>query len=266
MERNYLQLSRELYKNRKYEEALKYINKEIKRNPKSSTALRQKGLMLSELSRYSESIKFFDKALELDPLKPGWLVEKALTLMHSGKYEGALELCYQAMKMQPNAYWNEIAAIHERFKNFDAALECIEKAIIKNPNSDYFRSVRSAIMNGLEYGKNFHIPIARSLLLYKLPNEDTIIYTTRIIIKMLNSNLKVDAIMTNVGIKTFIPHTGLRYIPWEKIQFLRKGAFSLSSFKCNLLFDPRFESKVNFDNRKREFNEYISKMRAKLDI
>lgn len=266
MERNYLQLSRELYKNRKYEEALKYINKEIKKNPKSSTALRQKGLTLSELSRYSESIKFFDKALELDPLKPGWLVEKALTLMHSGKYEGALELCYQAMKMQPNAYWNEIAAIHERFKNFDAALECIEKAIIKNPNSDYFRSVRSAIMNGLEYGKNFHIPIARSLLLYKLSNEDTIIYTTRIIIKMLNSNLKVDAIMTNVGIKTFIPHTGLRYIPWEKIQFLRKGAFSLSSFKCNLLFDPRFESKVNFDNRRREFNEYISKMRAKLDI
>ena len=265
MDRNYLQLSQELYKNRKYEEALKNVNKEIKKNPKSSKALRQKGLMLSALSRYSESIKFFDKALELDPSQPSWLAEKALVIMHSGKYEESLNLCYQAMKMQPNTYWNVIATIHERFKNFDAALECIEKAIIKNPNSDHLRSIRSAIMNGLEYGKNFHIPIASSLLIYKLPKEDTIIYTTRIIIKMLKSTLKVDTIMTNVGIKTVIPHTGLRYIPWEKIQFSKKGAFSLSSFKCNLLFDSRFESKVNFDIRRREFKDYISNMKVKLN-
>lgn len=265
MDLNYLKSGKELYKNRKYKEALKYFNKEIKKNPNSSKPLRHKGLTLLELSRYSESIKYFDKALELDSSQPGWLVEKAMAFMHLGKYDESLDLCYQAMKLQPNIYWSQIAAIHERFKNFEAALECIEKAIIKNPNSDHLRSVRSAIMNGLEYGKNFHIPIVRSLLLYKLPNEDTIIYTTRIIIKMLNSNLKVDAIMTNVGIKTLIPHTGFRYIPWEKIHISKKGAFSLSGFKCNLLFETRFESRVNFDIRRREFNEYISNMRAKLN-
>jgi tetratricopeptide (TPR) repeat protein len=262
---NYLQLGKDHYKNREYKKALKYFNKEIKKNPNSSIALRHKGLTLVELARYSESIKFFDIALELDSSQPNWLVEKAMAFMHLGKYDESIALCYQAMKLQPNIYWSQIAAIHERFKNFEAALECIEKAIIKQPNFDHNRRVRLAIMNGLEYGKNFHIPIARSLLLYELPIEDTIIYTTRITIKMLNSNFKIDSIMTNIGIKTLIPKTGFRYIPWEKINLLKKGSFSFSGFKCSLLFAPKFESRANFDLRRKNFHDYLITTKKKLN-
>ncbi len=185
--------------------------------------------------------------------------------MHMGNYKESLDLCYQASKLKPNKYWKAIAAIHEHFKNYEVAFESIEKALINNPKSLVVTQMRSALRYGLEYGENFHLPIANSLLLFKLPYEDTIIYTTKVKIELLNAAVTLDAIMTNVGIKTYIYKTGFKYIPWESIHLSKNGKFSVFNFRYSLAFDSRFETKSKFNIRRKNFNNYITNTIKKIN-
>ena len=259
-------MGRELYKEHKYKEAIKNLDKALKKNQILAPALQLKGLALSGLKEYSKSLEFIDKALEINPSEPEWLAEKGLILSYLGRYEESINLCYQALKIQPNKYWLIVANIHERFKNFEVALECVEKALVNEPNSKWVNLVKHAIVDGIKYGENYYIPITTTGLILKLPPEDIIIYTTRIKIKRLNQDLLTDAIITNNGIICYVPLTGIGYISWDKIRFKSKDSFTFSGFKCELLWEPRYESSKEFKARSKKFKEVIYQLREETTI
>ena len=250
-------MGKALLKKHKYKEAIKNFDKALKKNNEYAPALQYKGLALSILKEHSKSLEFIDKALEINPSEPDWLVEKGLILMYLGRYEESINLCYQALKKQPNKYWLQVAQIHGYFKNYVAALECVEKALFINPNRISAKHLKHFALDGMKYGKNYYLPITRSLLLEKVPFEDSIIYTTRINIKLSNQNFFRDAIMTNNGIICLVPYTGISYISWERIRFISTNSFTFSGYKCKLLGESRYESKEEFKARSKIFKEKI---------
>lgn len=256
-----MNLSAELYGKFKYKEALKNVDKALKKNHNFAPALRRKGLILSELKEFSKALEFIDKALEINPSEPDWLAEKGIILMLLGRYEESINLCYQALNIRPNKYWLIVAQVHGYFKKFDDALDCVEKALFFQSNNVWVKHVKHSIVDGIKYGENYYVPITRSFLLLDLPPEDTIIYTTRIKIKRLNQNTLTDAIMTNNGIICYVPFTGFRYISWDKIRFKSKDSFTFSGFKCELLWEPRYESSKEFKARSKKFKEVIYQLR-----
>lgn len=263
-ENYYLSLGKELYNKRNFQEALKEFDRALKKKENFTPALYYKGVTLSDLKQYSKALEFINKALELDSSEPGWLASKAIVLMNLGRYEDSLNFGYQALQMHPNKYWWHIASIHAYFKKFEDALECIEKALNQTPEYALLQRVKAAIIDGLKYGENYYIPIARSLLLKLVPFEDTIIYTTCIKIKLLNGNFLTDAIITNNALICMVPYvldSRNFYISWDRIVFISKKSFKFSGFRCKLHRDPHYESKEEFKNRSKSFRDTIFQLR-----
>ncbi|MFX1574258.1 MAG: tetratricopeptide repeat protein [Promethearchaeota archaeon] len=170
------------YNKKKYRTASRNFEKAIQSKPEFEKAWLYKGKSLYALENYGEAKVCIDRAIELNPTSVDSLLFKVELSLKIGTYEEALKYCNEALKIHPNKYWLQMAYIHERFKNFKEALECIEKALTYNPNSKKLLRLKLVMLNGLEYGDNYYIPVARSSLLKIIPPEDEIIYSTNLCI------------------------------------------------------------------------------------
>ncbi|MFX1411304.1 MAG: tetratricopeptide repeat protein [Promethearchaeota archaeon] len=171
---------KQLFKRGKYEAAIKNFNSAIEKNPQFELAWRLKAKALYYLENYEEANICIDKALELNSSSADAWLTKMYLLLQFNKYEEALNCCNEALKIHPNKYWLQIAYVHEQFKHFKEALECVDKALAYNPKNTKAQRVKSALLNGINYGKNYYIPIARSPLLNIIPPDDEIIYSTEL--------------------------------------------------------------------------------------
>jgi tetratricopeptide (TPR) repeat protein len=174
---------KKLFKRRAYKSAIKKFNIVIEKVPYYEPAWRFKGKALYNLGKYEEASLSIDKALELNSSSAdAWLTKMYLSLQFN-KYEEALKSCNEALNIHPNKYWLQMAYVHEQFKHFKEALECTEKALDHNTNNLRAQRVKFALLNGIVFGKNYYIPVARSPLLDIIPTEDKIIYSTRLNMK-----------------------------------------------------------------------------------
>lgn len=138
------------------------------------------GKALYALRKFEDAITCINRALELNSSSADSWLTKMYILLCYNQYEEALNCCNEALKIHPNKYWLQMAHVHEQFKHFKEALECIDKALAHDPNDSKAQRLKIALLNGISYGKNYHIPIARSPLLDIISVEDDIIYSTRI--------------------------------------------------------------------------------------
>ncbi len=171
---------KQLFKKGKYKAAINKFNRVIEKFPKFELAWREKGKALYYLKNYEEANTCIDRALELKSSSADAWLTKMYILFHFNKYEEALNCCNEALNIHPNKYWLQMAYVHEQFKHFKEALECVDKALAYNPNNTKAQRVKSALLNGINYGKNYYIPIARSPLLDIIPPEDDLIYSTEL--------------------------------------------------------------------------------------
>lgn len=215
--------------------------------------------------------------MELNPTLNILWANKGNVLKYQGKYEEALKCYNQANLLQPNGHWLELAWLHEHFKNFNQALDCIEEAIKFNPNEPYLQRVKLSIVNGIKYGQNFHIPVSTSIFLKKIPPEDEIIYSTRLKIiyekpygtrGKKRYKLNSDALMTHQGFVSIFPTWGIRYVSWGLVKFPistsnkpMKGKMRVSLFKIKLIRAPSHESEEQFKLRFAEFPNIILELR-----
>jgi len=81
----------------RYEEAIIYFDKALEIDPNHAQSLHGKGYALSELQRYEEAIIYFDKALEIDPLETTILFYQSIAKLMSGDKEACLNLLKQAI-------------------------------------------------------------------------------------------------------------------------------------------------------------------------
>lgn len=251
----------EFYNKRKFQRAFNSLVKTTKKNPNHAEAHYYKGSSLHSLNRLSEALRAFDKAIEIDPNKGYYYGSKGIALYCSNQYEAAIQNLHQALKLEPNKHWNVLAQAHIYNKNFEEASKCIDKALLSNPNNDYFKKLKLLINSGFKYGKNFHIPIERSLLLFKIPLDDEIIYSTRLNVKLPDKKIFTDAIITKKGISTSFPYSGIQFAGWKSIHFTHGNKFRISGYNCSLRWESRFESNAQFNERKKTFKEDIIELR-----
>jgi len=257
----YFNLGVELFKKRKYKKAFNSFVKTTKINPDNAEAHYYKGCSLHSLNRFNEAIRALDNAIDIDPNKGNYYASKGNTLYLSNQYELAIQNVRKALQLEPNKHWWVLAQVHIYNKNFEEASKCIDKAIISNPNNDFFKKLKLLINSGFKYGENYHIPIERSLLLLKIPPDDEIIYSTRLTVKLANKKIFTDAIITKKGISAFFPFSGTQFAGWIDISFTSGNKFRMSGCNCSLRWNDRYESSARFKERKASFREDIDKLR-----
>ncbi len=128
-----------LISERRYEEALKALNKAIEISPKEGNALSRKGLALINLGRHEEALEVFNKAIELNPKNGFALSRKGAALGNLGRHEEALEVFNKAIELNPK---NGFALLRKgtalgNLGRHEEALEVFNKAIELNPKNGF---------------------------------------------------------------------------------------------------------------------------------
>ncbi|NLJ39570.1 MAG: tetratricopeptide repeat protein [Candidatus Atribacteria bacterium] len=121
----------------KYDVALSYYDKALKKYPELTIGLIYKADTFQELGKYDEASKYFDEALELD--KNDWMVSNGAgtILFRLEKYEEAIRYFNQSLSLNPNsatALSNKGGVLDELGK-YDEALEYVNKSIEINSKS-----------------------------------------------------------------------------------------------------------------------------------
>jgi len=247
--------------NRKFQKAFDAFTKAIKKNPNHAGAHYSRGDSLILLKKVNKALIEFEKAIEINPKVADYYAGKGVTLYLLNEHESAIQNLHKALKIEPNKHWHVLAQIHISNKNFEEASKCIDKALIAEPNKEFYQKLKLLIKSGLKYGKNFHIPIERSLLLFDIPLNDEIIYSTWLHIRTPNKNINSVAIITKNGISTVFPYSGMHYVRWENIKFTSGNKFKISGFSCSLHWKSDYESNKKFKERKKIFKEDIINLR-----
>ncbi|MDD5615534.1 MAG: tetratricopeptide repeat protein [Candidatus Methanoperedens sp.] len=143
-----------LISERRYEEALKALNKAIEINLKDGYALSRKGAALINLGRNEEALEVFNKAIEINPKDGYALSRKGIALINLGKNKEALEVFNKAIEINPNdgfALSRKGAALGN-LGRYEKALEVFNKAIEINPKDGYALSRKGLALINL--GRN----------------------------------------------------------------------------------------------------------------
>ncbi len=117
----------------------------------------KKGISLMADEKMEEAARAFEDALQIDPSHVDSLLKLGYTRFHMGDLAGSMESYNKVHEIDvTNAdAWNLKGLIHYRQKNYEQALDCVEKAIDSNPAdgmSWYNKACYNSLLN--------HIPEA----------------------------------------------------------------------------------------------------------
>ena len=124
---------------KKYNEAIKDLNKAIELFPLCTEMPAQRGLVYMDLQDYENAFEDFSHALDLDDLHKdhSWILSKrGITLRLMKRFEEALSDLNKAIKL--NSAYKETYAnrgeVHRNLENFRQALDDFNQAIYLSPN------------------------------------------------------------------------------------------------------------------------------------
>ncbi len=106
----WLDTGNDLYKAKRYQEALAAYEQGLQLDPKSAVAHASKGSILFTLNRYQEALAVYEQALRLDPSNADIYYNKGRMLQNLKRYELALTSLEQALRLDPNlasAHYNK---------------------------------------------------------------------------------------------------------------------------------------------------------------
>ncbi len=130
--------SQSLLKLEKIDEALEIVEKVLKTSPKNRgtmvVALETKGEILFEMENYPESIKCYDEALMNIPSKKS-LFRRGLNFGY---------ICY--LDNQIAELWFNKGKAHQKLQQYNEALECFEKALELDPDSEDAKNAKEEVL------------------------------------------------------------------------------------------------------------------------
>jgi len=119
----------------------------------------KKGISFMADERMEEAAQAFEEALQIDPGHVDSLLKLGYTRFHMGDLGGAMDSYNRVLEIDvtnPEA-WNLKGLVYYRQKNYEQALECVEKAIDSNPtdgmawyNKACYNSLLSHIPEAIE--------------------------------------------------------------------------------------------------------------------
>jgi tetratricopeptide (TPR) repeat protein len=146
-----------LYVMKRYEESLLYYNKAIEVEQSNYDAWFNKGSSLSSLKRYNEALESYDKALEINPNDAYAWAGRGNVMLELQRYNEALESNDKALEinLRDSYVWTKRGISLRRLKRYNEALESYDKALEINPNDAYALNCKAyllALMNRNEEG------------------------------------------------------------------------------------------------------------------
>ena len=106
-------ISAALVSEKRFDEAIIYLNKILDKEPNNLKALSNKAGLLIQLEKFSESLDISDKVLEIDPNRISTLTNKAIALKMLEEYNRSFEIFREILDLEPN---------NEKIKNAQANL------------------------------------------------------------------------------------------------------------------------------------------------
>ncbi len=139
----------------------------LKGNAKASQWL-ERGNQLWRLRRYKEAVKAFDKAIKQQP-KSNFIhlayYGKGLPLATQGKYQESITALEQAVKLKPGfvAAWNNLSVVYRKLKQPEKALVAINKAIKLQPKNPNLYNQKCVVLNSLERYTEAEVAINKAI-------------------------------------------------------------------------------------------------------
>lgn len=121
-----------------YEDAIKFLNSYIDKNPYSEVAWHQLGRQYFTLGMFKEALASFDYAVIIDDTFIGGYLEKAKALEELKRYEEAIENYMITLELDdPTAFaYARIGECFEQLQNIDNAINYYKKAVHEDPLLD----------------------------------------------------------------------------------------------------------------------------------
>jgi tetratricopeptide (TPR) repeat protein len=137
----------EEFKEELYEMALEFINKDLEIEPTNINILKEKLDLLKNLYYYNEIIECCNKILKIEPNNIDVWLSKAKAYRNLDKYLDEFK-CYdkiQMLDLMDENVLSEKSICLFYMKQYDKALDCIEEAINKEPQSIEFWNIKIQI-------------------------------------------------------------------------------------------------------------------------
>lgn len=147
---------RELFIEKKEQEALHEFNKLIKTDQRPSYLHSELGKYYFEFEQYDNAIKSFETALELDPENRDALFNIARTFRRTKNYEKALEVYNKLLTLDPKNWgaWNDVGIAYTEVKDYKKAKEIYIKLLDQNPKNSEIYFYNLACLSALQNKKS----------------------------------------------------------------------------------------------------------------
>ena len=124
-----------LVQTEKYSEAVSYLSKAIKINPKIAACYNNRGFAFKQLERTEESLEDYAKAIKLNENYAEAYYNRGATLEASLLFDQAISDYVKAIEIKPDYVdsYNNLGNVLKELKRFDEALLCYDAAIKINP-------------------------------------------------------------------------------------------------------------------------------------
>lgn len=121
-----------------HEDAAKYLNSYIDKNPYCEVAWHQLGRQYFILEMYKEALNAFDYAVLIDESFIGGYLEKAKTLEALGNYQEAIDNYMVTLELDdPTAFaYTRVGECYEKLEQTDYAISYYKKAVHEDPLLD----------------------------------------------------------------------------------------------------------------------------------
>ncbi len=119
------------------EDAMKFLIKAVKVNPRNPIAWGHLGESLLLLKKFDRAEKYIRKALELAPEDANYWHRLGIVLDKAGRKEEAIEALEKSIEIAPSedTTWISLGLVYLRMKDSDKAIEAFEKAILLSPGN-----------------------------------------------------------------------------------------------------------------------------------
>ena len=121
-----------------HEEAIKFLNSYLDKNPYCEVAWHQLGRQYFEIGMFKEALTSFDYSVLIDESFIGGYLEKAKTLEELNRYEEAIENYLITLELDdPTAFaYVRIGECYEQLNNIHTAIHFYKKAVHEDPLLD----------------------------------------------------------------------------------------------------------------------------------
>jgi len=151
-------------KSNQFQTALKYCNKSLKTNPNDYVALCSKGDCYKYMEKFDEALECYDKAISINKYGSLAYFRKIDLFIKLDEYSNAKQVLLNMNDENSFNYWRQLSKYYVQLKDFDKALECINKAINLNYDIEYLVEKAEILYNLENYTESMDVCMKASKL------------------------------------------------------------------------------------------------------